>query len=312
MIIPGIKLGPNDWQEKINCNPQCAEIWYRADQQELYLELFHALHQRNIPFGLHFWAITPDGHEPNIAYPGKNHHHTIKLMEQCIDDAATYHATYVNIHAGNRSLIIIDLTNDLWLPDADQPLISPQLAKDVRNQTLKHLAKYAADRHVQLLVESVPLCSPDSRVDSPLPSRNFPLDQFPTDLPSLAAACKQAGCGFTNDLGHVFGMSANLPRKELYQLFLTHTKKLAPYTQLIHVNTVTPPYNGTDEHRGILPIDFATPGIFPTKTELIDNIKLIESNSHNDVWLVGEPRTDHVKNYDELVKLIQEIHPPKK
>jgi hypothetical protein len=40
MIIPGIKIGPQHWQERIAIGPKFVEIWYQVDRAEIYTPMF--------------------------------------------------------------------------------------------------------------------------------------------------------------------------------------------------------------------------------------------------------------------------------
>jgi hypothetical protein len=85
---------------------------------------------------------------------------------------------------------------------------------------------------------------------------------------------------------------------------LEKTKKLALQTRLVHINTMPPPFNGTDGHLGILDKDFKK-DVFPSR----EQIKLLLSSfsDRKDVWVIPEPFLDHVENTKALIKLIEEI-----
>lgn len=297
MLIPGIKIGPKDWATKLNqSQAKLAEIWYRADKPEWYHEMFQVLHDRGVIFGLHYWGITSSGHEANLAYPGENFQESVDLVQACLNQAIDQQAAYVNIHTGNRRLMNIQLGElSQIVPDPNSIQISNDQAVFTRNQALIDLGRQAREHQVQLLVEAIPQkVATDSRL--------HPINQYPASLDGLLSLCQQGLIGFTNDFCHTFAFDQDN--------FETITQDFAPYTKLVHANTLTPPYNGTDEHRGILDDDLAQPGVFPSKDQLISLIGQIQSKSQSDLWLIGEPADHHIENYQKLQNLIKSLGLP--
>lgn len=294
MLIPGIKLGPKDWLTKLDqSQTQLAEVWYQVNHPEWYQEMFQVLHDRGVVFGLHFWGMTSTGHEANLAYPGKNFQESLDLVRACLNQAIEQQAAYVNIHSGNLKLMNIQLGElSQILPDTNSLEISDTQAITTRNQILSDLGHYANSHQVHLLVEAIPQkVGTDSRLN--------PIDQYPASLTGILNLCRQGLIGFTNDFCHTFTFDQDN--------FQTITQDFAPHTRVVHVNTLTPPYNGTDEHRGILPDDFNIPGVFPSQDKLIDLLGLLNQQSNSDVWLIGEPKDQHLENYFELCKLLSTI-----
>lgn len=302
MILPGIKLGPKQWRENLERSKAAfAEIWYRVDKPEWYPDLFEELHRQSVAFGLHFWAATASGHEPNVAYPGDNLRESITLIKQCIDTAHEQDAVYVNIHSGNRALMRIDFDSENLVQDKDWPVIAAAEAVKTRSQALTELGRYAHDHRLALLVEPVGAKVTNGSWHDPN-ARLHPREYYTVNLDGLLDLCQQGQIGFTNDFCHLFSMAYDQPRTDLYQRFMHLTRQFAPYTKLVHVNTLYEPYSGTDAHGGILPKDYQMPGVFPTGRELSELLSLIQHLSAL-VWAIGEPLDHHVENYQSLKKL---------
>ncbi len=301
MLIPGIKIGPKNWHDRIAARPKCVEVWFRLDQANTYHPALKALHDAAIPFGLHFWGVTTSGHEANLAYPGKLRHESIQMMRECLRIAHDWQATYVNIHSGNRQPINLSLNDGVVMTaDPEFPAIPDREAITLRNQALEELGRYAHQQQTILLVELIP----HSTINHPLESQ--PVPEYPASPTGLLDLCKRHLIGFTNDFCHTFSRQINQPRSVLYQDFLAITQSFLPYTQLCHINTLGEPYNGTDAHYGILDSDFARTGVFPSQSEFIDLFKMYQMLP-SDTWLIGEPSGDHVTNYHALCDLIAQL-----
>lgn len=304
-LKPAIKIGPKDWREKlVQSKAQYCEVWYRVDQPEKYSDMLAYLSQHNIKAGLHFWGMLDHNMFPNIAYPDQHIlTSTIKQIEQCIDVAAQHQCHYVNIHSGNRIMLTIDFTNQTLLPAPAYKKISLAKAAKVQTDTISQLHRYAASREVLLLTESIP-----QQVFpgwNNLDNRLHPIPQYPVDLKLLFSMIQKHNFNFTNDISHTFCDQYDQPLTVLWRALVQNTKRFAPYTKLIHLNTLIPPYNGTDSHHGITPNDFSIAGIFPTRIKLIQLLKMFRQR--DDVWIVNEPHHDHVDNFFALQRLLTEI-----
>ncbi len=293
MIVPGIKIGPQNWQDRIAINPKFVEVWYRVDQAESYLPLFTALQQQGIPFGLHFWGITSSGHEANLAYPGKIREESIQLITTCLKSAAAWQAMYVNIHSGNTKPMTLALSPEFCMtPDDNFPTLNNNEATNYRNQALENLGRIAHECNTALLVELIPQATYNNG------NRLIPIPEYPAGIEGLQDLCRRNLIGFTNDFCHTFSMNP--------QNFHTTTKAFSPYTHLCHINTLYEPYNGTDAHGGILNEDFSQPGVFPTLSEYQDLLRPLQELPH-DVYAVGEPTLNHIENYHALCDLISKL-----
>ena len=305
MLCPGIKIGLKDWKEKLDgSGASYAEVWYRVDQAAWYRNLFKGLQERKTQFGLHFWAVTSTGHEPNLGYPGSNFLESKELIKRCIDDAAAAGAQYVNIHSGNRCMCTIDFDQHAILFDGHFPVISEESSASCRNEAVDELSHYAKSNGTFLLVESIPAKSASGDARKQM-ARCTPIDVYPTSIEHLFDRMQQGALGYTNDFCHLFSMGHDVPRAKLWESFLKTTESLAPFTHVLHVNTLTPPYNGTDQHCGILPHEIEAEGAFPDAQELKFLLSLFKAQKQ-DVWIIGEPQDRHIENYLRACELIKE------
>lgn len=306
MLFPAIKIGPREWRERLDRSlARYAEVYYRADKPELYPEMLSELRQREICFGLHFWAATSDFYEANLAFPGKRRKESIAFIERNLEVAAETGAHYVNIHTGNRCLCRIDFERQLLAVDEAAGIADEDESEALRNEAVTDLAKKASASGVLLLVEAIPAREQIGPWNVP-ESRQQVQNGYATGLDGLFEIMEETGLGFTNDFCHVFAMGFDKPREQLLKDFCEITVKFAKHTWVAHVNTLTTPYNGTDAHLGILPEDFEAEEVFPTRDEFIGLLKLLAKQEH-DVWLVGEPTKNHIENYQALVEFVKMV-----
>lgn len=302
MIKPGIKIGPHQkWKHRFNnTHSQYCEVWYRVDKPSWYKDTFKYLKDRQINTGLHFWGIIDNKWEPNIAYPGPTRQKSLDLISNSLHMAAKHSFHYVNIHLGNYKLSLIDLEKHTMLPDLESKKIDINTAENTMSDSLQKLYKLADDLEVQLYVETVP-----AKIKLNPPDRNKVTNQYSMPPSSLIKLAKKQKLLITNDISHTFSTKYDLPLKNLWQHLWSTTVALAPYTKLLHINTVVPPYNGTDSHHGITEDDFSLKGIFPTKERFKKILSLFKDR--NDVWAINEPSQNHTKNYFALKKLLKSI-----
>ena len=305
MIKPGIKLGPQNWQKRLQqSNAHYCEVWFRIDQPELFTDMFAYLSKHRINTGLHFWAVIDNRWEPNIAYPGPTLEKTLKLIEKTIDLASKHDFHYVNIHCGNRTLIKVNLDSQLFIPDETKAVVNLSQAEKTLSQSLARLNNFAAKKKVLLLTETIVAKTPTTAMNHPQ-ARLKATDYFAIPVASLIKLEAEKNFPITNDFCHTFADEYDQPLVKLWQALWSKTSKLAPHTKLLHINTVTPPYNGTDSHGGITAKDFKAQGIFPTREKLKKLLSLFKNK--DDVWAVNEPSQNHAGNYHALVKILSEI-----
>lgn len=298
---PGTKIGPLNWRQRLE-RTQAAyvEVYFMVSQFKEYQAMFSYLKKKGIEFGLHFWAKLRNSYMPNLVFKGKVAGESCELIKQTIDIAARAGAHYVNIHPGSFRLEKVDFTRQRMIVSQQQADFAEGKKEFFKNA--KMLNNYAKKKGVLFLIETV--CKLEAadwsgQRDSRLKTQN-PLNVNSQILYELA---KKENIFLNNDFGHTLTETISDDRKKIFRnLFLT-TKKLAPFTKLIHSNTTPPPFNGTDAHGGLLESDFKNK-VLPSKAEIIKLFKIFKDRE--DVWLVPEPLKSHVANFKALKKLIKE------
>lgn len=299
MLQPGLKVGPSDWKPRLeDSGARYCEVWYNAQEPEKYEDLFAYLTSHHINTGLHFWGTINGIWEPNVAYPGPTLDKTLKLIKDTIDIASSNKFHYVNIHCGNRQLVKLNLVSQQFIPDESTPELSIIQAETIQRQSLLKLHQYATSKKVMLLLEPVP-------AQTAISDRQHAVSQHSLPVASVIRRAQHDGLLVTNDFGHIFADEFDQPLEYLWQALWQKSVALAPHTKLVHVNTIVPPYNGTDSHHGITTADFKLPGIFPTRNKLIRLLKLFDDR--DDVWAINEPMDNHVANFKSLQKLLKEL-----
>jgi len=304
MIKPGIKIGPTDWKSKLALSQtKYCEIWYHANKPQQYSNLFAYLKKNHINTGIHFHGELNNGFAPNIAYPNpKILKPTLDLIKKNIDIAAKNSFHYVNIHSGNRRVYKVDFKKPGFSLVASIPKIDLRQAEQTQQKSLEILHQYAQSKNILLLTETIP--SKDSPRWYDLKERLKPINLHPVPVKSLIKM-SQKGFFITNDISHTFCDESDQPLDYLWQQLLKKTKQLAPFTKLLHINTVMPPFNGTDTHHGITKTNYKIKGIFPTHEKMIQLLKLFKNR--NDVWAINEPRSNHIDNFFALKQLISKL-----
>jgi hypothetical protein len=289
----GIKIAPgNDWKSNIeSTRPQMVEIWYNANRPDDYDGIFAYL--RNIPIdvGLHFWGALPDHILATIAYPDPDiNNASLALIRATIDVAANNHINYVNMHNDMRVLLTID-------PDfVNVSIASKPADSEVCTQLfLSHmtaLKKYADDSGVILTTETVPLRETTNWLSARSTAQVINTHQLPMDIP---IELSRRGFAIANDFCHTACNFISDDRDAVRNYLFSTTKTLAPATRLIHMGFVIPPYNGTDFHDSLDNAIFDTTDAIPNSTEMVE---LLKNFIHrDDIWILVEPRGDHIKNY---------------
>lgn len=303
-MIIGFKTGPANWAEgqrivEEDGGSMC-EVWFRIDRADDYDTMFSWLRARNVAIGLHYWALVDGQIKPNISARDEAvRAETVRQIKRTIEAASDLEAVYVNIHPGALLLEKINFEN------RTQQLVVGQKAAGLTWQesdtercleVVADLTAYARERGVLLTIETIlarELVSFDHR-EPTYESATTPL--------SCMARLAEAGFAIANDITHTvtwFGLE-NPDRGYQWEKLLAFTNKIAPATRLLHINTVQPPFNGTDSHDGILPADFAN-GVFPSQDQVRHIIDIFRNRP--DVFIVPEPREYMQENYRELVRL---------
>lgn len=301
---PGIKVGLYEWQEVLTqVKPECVEIWFRLDWQEKYQPLFQYLKANKIPFGLHFWATLKKGLFPNLLYLDQAiAQETYILIKQTIMIAGRWGARYINFHPESYRLSLLDLDREIINTlNQDKPFNKEKSF----HQLLYFLAKIKKDGVQQGVIpflETVPKYSMANFHDiqagrlDPQKTEGLETERF-FELAKL-------GYPICLDLAHTMAQPLISDRKKLTKYLFQAAKNMEENIGLIHLNTMLPPFNGTDSHCGVTEKDFSD-GVIPGKEDLITLLKLFKDK---DVWLIPEPpRGKAVENYLALTKLVQEV-----
>lgn len=302
-MIPGIKIGPQSFQAILDkYTPRVCEVWFRVDWENEYRQMFSRLKKEKVATGLHFWGILPKGVMPNFAFDSETvRKQSIELVKKTIEIAAKHGFSYVNIHPGSYLLLTLDLDKACMCLIEGQET-APEKGKKILLENLNELNLFAKSREVKLLVETLPSREPENYKDL-VKGRLKTFDVKNVNLLQMVELAEQ-GVFICNDFCHTAAEIISDDRDYLFAKLLTNSKKLAKQTKLLHVNTMPPPFNGTDAHLGILNKDF-NKGVFPDKEQLKQLLSLFVDR--DDVWVIPEPYADHVENTLALIRLLEEI-----
>lgn len=302
----GFKTGPKSWAEGkqliLDHGAKYAEIWYRHDWQQSYREIFSYLTDRAVNFGLHYWGVVEGNILPSFCHDEEGQYKQgIDSVKQTIDAARRVGAHYVNIHPGSRRLTKLD--NDfVHLTILDRPLTEPGRGLELLIAATKELSAYARARNVLLLVETMPAVdSADWSNDN-----NGRLSVLDTNHASIDMMIQLANNGIfvANDFGHSAANQPSQDRLVMWQALYKATLALADQTKLLHINTVSSPFNGTDSHDGITEEDWHA-GVFPDKSQFIELLTIFKDRE--DVWAIPEPKNGKmVENFLALERYLKD------
>lgn len=299
----GVKTGPENWREPFErTNARYCEVWFRVDWKDRFQNIFRYLRKNKIEFGLHFWAILPAGFEPNLAYEKDGiADQSQEQVRKCIDIAQKVGAYYVNVHPGSLILRSADLERkELKVLHGNE--ISLEKARSSLLQHTRQLHQYAQDKGVLFMVETLPKNELEHWRDL---SGRKNIQEAKNIPPEVIIEIAESGVSVCNDFGHTAASWVTDDPDVLFKNVYSVTKRLAPQTRLIHLNTVIPPFNGTDSHNGVLEKDFRA-GVFPNRGQLK---KLLQPfKERDDVWVIPEPETpDMAANYFAIKELIENL-----
>jgi sugar phosphate isomerase/epimerase len=296
----GIKLAPgNAWKHNIEATrPHMVEIWYNASRPADYDDMFAYLSRRKIDVGLHYWGALPNHLLTNISYPDpKVAKPSLELMYATIDVAAAHTCTYVNVHPDIYSLLEVNFST-MAIRIASEPA-NPNTMNKVFIEHITALNRYAKSKGVVLTVETVPMRDTPSWKPERDRTRVINIHQMPMGvLVDLSAQ----GVSLANDLGHTASNVISDDRDAIWKFLFQTTQTLASATRLIHLGFIVPPYNGVDFHDSLANPVLDTNDAIPNKQQMIELLKLFKNRY--DVWILVEPKEDHVKNYFLAQKII--------
>ncbi len=304
MIKAGIKIGPKNWVKRLlDSQAKCCEVWFQIDKETEYVDMFQFLNQRQIQTGLHFWGVIEDNILVNPAYPDKTiRNNSILLIEKCIEIATRNGFSFVNIHPGYAQLWKFEAEKQIF-KIADNSKQHYQDSKHAFRESAVLLHEYGQKNNVSVLWETLPKKTITNYV-AQYKDKIDRLDCYPTHAINsftLEEIAKKDGIFITNDISHTMTEIQSQSEKEIINYLFDRTEKLASYTKLLHINTLSRPYNGTDSHDGITDADFNNE-VIPAKDQLLQLLKIFKGR--NDVWAINEPRHKHVQNYMALKELL--------
>lgn len=299
----GFKTGPLNWEvaKKIvgEDGATMCEIWFRIDRADEYSDMIAWLTQHGVRIGLHHWGVALGEYKTNLM---TNHEKvrqaTIAQIKQTIDIGSEINCAYVNIHPGARCLEKIDLTNQsqALVPD------STTRENDARRlliEAARELTAYAASKKVLLTIETLPGAENHDFIKNE--GWYDPGNASLSDMESLVSS----NLPMANDITHTASAIARVnPEPEsMWQKLIDFTNGTKQQTKLIHLNTMTPPFNGTDTHNGLLAEDWEV-GAWPSRDQIIQLLSLFKHR--DDVYVVPEPKAKAQENYRALKELARE------
>jgi len=300
----GVKIGPQNWQEILErSQAKYCEVWFRLDWKERYTPLFKYLRENKISFGLHFWATVDKKYFPCLlTLERKMAQKTFKLLKQALDIAGEWGASYLNFHPEAYHLNLLDLDKQTIRTVNSNKPIDKEKSFDQLLYYLEKIQAYAKEKNVVPLIETVPKYMPSDVKDQKLGRLRVQKSEgLETERYFKLADHRYPIC---LDLGHTMAQLVTDDRQQVIDHLIKAAKRLVESIGLIHVNTLSAPFVGTDSHDGVLDKDFKA-GVVPNKKELITILSLFKKK---DVWLIPEPPTkEMVDNHFALKKIVAQI-----
>lgn len=303
-MILGFKTGPKNFpegQQIVNdLSASMCEVWFNVTKHEEYKEMISWLTKHNVAIGLHYWGVVDGTIKPNLATQNEYvRKETMRQIRQTIDIGASIGCAYVNIHPGAQAIETIDFTH--WKQTMTSDPITPQeLATELLLLATNELHEYATEKNVILTIESIP-----AREAIEGTHREHTYDPGNASLATIERIA-QEGMWIANDITHSGShtLLSEPTTDAAWKAMMDFSTRIQEHTRLLHINTVTPPYNGTDSHDGITDEDFKQE-TFPTKEGLIEFLTLFKDR--DDVYAVPEPKNNPAGNYQALVTLAEGI-----
>jgi sugar phosphate isomerase/epimerase len=281
-------------------NPDLVEVWFNVNDAGRYSDLFDELKQRKCDVGLHFWGTLNTDIAPNLAYPDETTiSESLDLMRRTIDIASERQFQYVNIHPGSAALLKVNYKDERY--DMIKDPVDTDRAIDLFLENAQTLHVYAKKHNVVFTVETVPVRITDGWYKAE--TRLRPKNVFELPVEAILRAAR-LGIPIANDFCHTAANVISDDPDVVWTFLHGTTKLLAPYTRLIHLGFVMPPFNGTDSHDQLDNPIFDTDKAVPNKKQMIDLLK--NFRNRDDVWILVEPSTDHVKNYFLAKNIIEQ------
>ncbi|MEK7557143.1 MAG: TIM barrel protein [Patescibacteria group bacterium] len=303
-MIIGFKTGPRNWDvaQKIveEDGATMCEAWFNVGKESEYQEMFAWLQEHSVKIGLHHWGLAQKEFKTNLSTNNSAvRKESLAQMKHTIDIGKEIGAAYVNVHPGARWLERINFSTD------DQERVEgsetpPDAARDLLLAGAAELNSYAEERAVLFTVETLPgrEAYNSLRREGIYDSGNPPL--------AWIEEIGSRGGYVANDITHsasVVALADSSPAG-MWQGLLDFTRRVAPHTKLVHVNTMIPPFDGRDSHNGLLPADFSQ-GSVPTREQIVQLLSLFAQR--DDVYVVPEPQIQFTReNFLALKEIAEE------
>ncbi|HUD18900.1 MAG TPA: TIM barrel protein [Patescibacteria group bacterium] len=298
----GLKVNADrESADRLNgAGPPFVEVWFNVNEKDRYDDLFRELQRRQCQAGLHFWGLLDGNIAPNIAYPDeKVIKESMTLMRQTIDIAARHNCAYVNIHPGASALSKVQYDKERY--DVISDPADTDRSIDLFLEHAIELHEYATSKNVVFTVETVPPRITDGWYNAT--ARLRPKNAYELPPRAITRAC-DAGLWVANDFCHTAANAITDNPDVVFTFLKGITLQLAPKTRLIHLGFVMPPYNGTDNHDELDNPLLQTNQAVPNHHQMIELLRMFQNR--DDVWILVEPKEDHVKNYFLAKQLLDE------
>ncbi|MBI4058479.1 TIM barrel protein [Candidatus Gottesmanbacteria bacterium] len=298
----GIKVGlrGHPFADIDEACPEFCEIWFHSGKIEDYDQLFAYLHAHKLEIGIHFWGALEDGTLANLGYPNKKIlQQSLKLVQKTIDTAAKHKAAYVNIHPSGLRLTRVDFEQEEFAPLPGS--VSASQSVEIFTESIIQISSYAENVGVPICLESVPRLA----LGRPWHGKNSRIN--PLEISEMRLAHiehlfgKIANLYFANDFGHTVGGIESSDRSYLKSELFHIARRLIPFTKLLHVSYIIPPYNGTDYHGCLYYDEFTSTEAVPNRSEMIELLSVYKSFP---VFALVEPETNHPRNLRILKALV--------
>lgn len=289
----GIKVGLKNQSlpDLLATNAQACEVWYDATRANEYENLFQEINKLNIDTGLHFWGALTDDTWTNLAYPDADLiKKTRELMQNTIDQAASHGFKYVNIHPGCRARVSIDYEREFF--QLQSLPVDLEKSQNLFLENAQALNKYALNRGVIFTVETVPLRVTCGWYKAEARANPANIYELPVSVVRKAA---RMGLAVANDFSHTAANVITDNPDQVWDFLNETTRDLAPFTRLIHLGFLMPPYNGTDNHDSLDNPMLDTAAAVPNRQQIIALLRMFKNR--DDVYIITEPKADHVRNY---------------
>lgn len=300
----GFKTGPKTWDEGkkiiLEDRPGLCEVWFRIDKSSEYEDMVAFLRRHEVQIGLHHWGLAAKKYKTNLATNNEEiRQETLAQIKETIDIAADIEGVYVNAHPGAAQVEKVDLDAGRQEPVAGEQT-DPEESAALFLAAAEELQVYANEKNVLFTLET--MIAKEKYVEGDQ-TRLF--DPQPVPL-AVMGTLGSRNNWLANDISHTLASLGawEADAARCWELFMAFTRHAAPFTRLLHINTLMLPFNGTDSHDGIMRDDFVN-GVFPNRQQLIEALTLFRSRP--DVFVIPEPHSHMQDNWRALQDLVKSI-----